>query len=742
MAQDVNVRIIVEGVQANQTVGDLKNNLQGVNDAQKNVTNSSNQMNQSLKNTSSNIKNLGVEGASRGIEKMAAGFSNLKLSSVAGGFRMLGAAIAANPIGAIATAVLALVNAFGGLENVMGIVTGQFNNMAASKKAINETMDKAIDGYAKEKVGLDKLFASLNDVTIKGEKRNEIIKTINEKYKDYLPNLLTEKTTAGDLAKAYDAVNKSLMRKAITQAKTQALEEATAKLLKGQMDAQREIASSQEIIDEQRRKGHGKVSQAARDNIKRNTEYLESSKKTYQKELELIEKSSKDLAKTLGINLDEIALNEDKKNAVIVASNTTTVKTLAEKQAESLKIIQDRYNKEVKTITDANLNENNLLKEKLATGIIKQEEYDTERLKLNINVNKSLLDLTSNFQLSKEEKDKIGAENEKKFSQIINDDKLKLNGSYYDALIALSKSNDEKIRLEKEKEAEAERLRKEAELEEEKRQYEQALNAFQNEFVLKKREIQLNDDLTEEERKIKLEEAELEFLRNKLSITALGNDEYFQLIQEITDKEIELNKNKNKKIEDDNKKRQEQLKAGFEAAINVGNQALGAFSALADAQLAIRTKGLEKGSEEEQKAAKRDFETRKKISIASAVISGLEGLVNIWTAKSTIPQPFDAIYRGVQTALLVGITAANIAKIKASTFQGTTPPSATDTGGGGGGGAAPEAPTFTPTSFFGLGQTTQFNPQEQGPTRVYVTEGDISNTQNRVRVVENRARFG
>ena len=162
---------------------------------------------------------------------------------------------------------------------------------------------------------------------------------------------------------------------------------------------------------------------------------------------------------------------------------------------------------------------------------------------------------------------------------------------------------------------------------------------------------------------------------------------------------------------------------------------------MADARLSIRTKGLEKGSIEEQKAAKRDFETRKKISIASAVISGIEGLVNIWTSKSTIPQPFDAIYRGVQTAFLVGTTAANIAKIKSSTFQGSTPPTqqTPPSGGGGGGG---QTPTFTPTSFFGLGQTTQFNPQEQGPTRVYVTEGDISNTQNRVRVVENRARFG
>ena len=254
---------------------------------------------------------------------------------------------------------------------------------------------------------------------------------------------------------------------------------------------------------------------------------------------------------------------------------------------------------------------------------------------------------------------------------------------------------------------------------------------------MKKRDLQLNDDLTEAERKIKLEEAELEFLRNKLSITALGNDEYFQLIQEITDKEVELNKAKNKKIEEDEKK-------NFEFIKKLNEEGFSAISSLSDSLFQIKRNNLKKGSEEEEKVAKRQFEVNKALSLSSAIVTGILTTMEAYKNGMKNPVPLLGPATAIVYATLAGLTSlANIAKIASTKFETKTLSTTSGGGGGGGGGgAAPEAPTFTPTSFFGLGQTTQFNPQEQGPTRVYVTEGDISNTQNRVRVVENRARFG
>jgi hypothetical protein len=206
--------------------------------------------------------------------------------------------------------VIGGINPFGLLLTAIPALISYLTSATSAQNAFNEAAESAIDTYVKEKVALDDLFFSLSDVNLKGEDRKAVIDEINNQYGQYLPNLLTEASTAEDVAAAYDLVNQALIRKAITQAKTQALEEATAKLLKGEMDAMKEIAESQAIIDEQKAKGYGKVSQGARDNIKRQQENIKYLKDEYQQSLKIIDQASKDLEKTL-----------------ITTSNTTTKTT-------------------------------------------------------------------------------------------------------------------------------------------------------------------------------------------------------------------------------------------------------------------------------------------------------------------------------------------------------------------------------------------------------------------------------
>ena len=125
------------------------------------------------------------------------------------------------------------------------------------------------------------------------------------------------------------------------------------------------------------------------------------------------------------------------------------------------------------------------------------------------------------------------------------------------------------------------------------------------------------------------------------------------------------------------------------------------------------------------------FERNKKLQIAQALISGAQGIVNIWSSPSTIPQPYDAIYKGIQTAVLVALTATQISKIKKAKFSG---------GGGSTGGGVPNlngagggsAPGLAPVS-----NTSTVVPQ--GDQQVFVTETDISATQNKVSVIEDQA---
>jgi len=202
-------------------------------------------------------------------------------------FRLLGGL---NPFGLLLTAIPAVIS----------LITGA----TSAQKTFNEAAESAIDNYAKEKVAVDELFNSLSDVNIKGDERSAVIEQINQQYGDYLPNMLTEASTAEEIAAAYDLVNQALIRKAVTQAKTQALEEATAKLLKQQTYSLDRIAKAEAIIAEQRAQGIKKVSQGARDDIKRQKQNIEDSKKEYQNSLKVIEQASQDLEKSLGLNAE------------------------------------------------------------------------------------------------------------------------------------------------------------------------------------------------------------------------------------------------------------------------------------------------------------------------------------------------------------------------------------------------------------------------------------------------------
>ena len=193
------------------------------------------------------------------------------------------------------------LNPFGLLLTVLPSVIQAISGATSAQKTFNEAAESAIDNYAKEKVAVDELFISLSDVNVKGDERSAVIDQINKQYGDYLPNLLTEASTAEEIAAAYDLVNQALIRKAVTQAKTQALEEETSKLLKGQMASLKEIALNEKIIQEQKDRGI-KPSKNALARIELEKQNIITYQKQYEESLKVIEKASKDLEKSLGLN--------------------------------------------------------------------------------------------------------------------------------------------------------------------------------------------------------------------------------------------------------------------------------------------------------------------------------------------------------------------------------------------------------------------------------------------------------
>ena len=130
---------------------------------------------------------------------------------------------------------------------------------------------------------------------------------------------------------------------------------------------------------------------------------------------------------------------------------------------------------------------------------------------------------------------------------------------------------------------------------------------------------------------------------------------------------------------------------------------------------------------------KRQFENDKKMQIAMAAINGAQALTSIFAQYPKFDGGFAMI---AALASSVITTAATIAKIKATTFQSTPAPAlpALDSGDGGAAGASTAAggAAITPVS-----NTSTI----LGGQQVFVTETDITETQNNVSVIEESATF-
>lgn len=130
---------------------------------------------------------------------------------------------------------------------------------------------------------------------------------------------------------------------------------------------------------------------------------------------------------------------------------------------------------------------------------------------------------------------------------------------------------------------------------------------------------------------------------------------------------------------------------------------------------------------------KKQFENDKKMQIAMAAINGAQALTSILAQYPKFDGGFAMI---AAMAGSVITTAATIAKIKATTFT-STPAAALPTldsgdtspdGAGGGGGGVQLSPVSNTSTILGNQQ-------------VFVTETDITNTQNNVSVIEESATF-
>jgi hypothetical protein len=249
-----------------------------------------------------------------------------------------------------------------------------------------------------------------------------------------------------------------------------------------------------------------------------------------------------------------------------------------------------------------------------------------------------------------------------------------------------------------------------------------ALKQLEAEKLLRDTKLQ-NDEAEEEIRRLAVED---EF-QNKLATL----EEQGLLTTEL---EIELTYAREQALFDikeefTEKERQSRLALNQER-LESATQVIGAIGSLNSAALANDLKNAGDNEAVKERLRKASFEREKKLNIAMALINGAQAQMSI---LAQTPKADFGVATVIAMAAAAATTIGQIAAIKSTTYQGggsTAPPPEAPvepTGPDAGGGAQINAVTNTSTIL--------------GNQQVFVTETDITDTQNNVSVIEESATF-
>ena len=170
------------------------------------------------------------------------------------------------------------------------------------------------------------------------------------------------------------------------------------------------------------------------------------------------------------------------------------------------------------------------------------------------------------------------------------------------------------------------------------------------------------------------------------------------------------------------------------------SKGIDALTNLSDIYFAGRLSQVKKGSKEEEALAKRQFNINKKLQLAGAIIDAGKAITSSLSVSPVtilgVPNP-----GGIAALAFTALTsAANIAKIASTKYEGggTAPTAPTPSLGGGGGGDTGAQPAqFNPLAA----QFVQNRPDQYTP-RAYVLAGDVASQQEVRENVADLARVG
>jgi hypothetical protein len=211
-------------------------------------------------------------------------------------------------------------------------------------------------------------------------------------------------------------------------------------------------------------------------------------------------------------------------------------------------------------------------------------------------------------------------------------------------------------------------------------------------------------------------------------------------IQDDADKQktakLKEETDKQNKIKED--ARQLEIK-GIQDNLDAAAAALNSINSLTSIGMDAKLKGVKKGSKEEEKILKQQFKQQKAMQLAMAAINGAQAILAILT----VPDFTLGIASGIRIAAAVAATAASIATISGTQFEGGgSTPNTPDVGGGGTSTTA-VAPASGPNLFGQANTGSQVNAGGSSSNNITVTavvsETEMTATQHFINNIQQNS---
>ena len=167
-----------------------------------------------------------------------------------------------------------------------------------------------------------------------------------------------------------------------------------------------------------------------------------------------------------------------------------------------------------------------------------------------------------------------------------------------------------------------------------------------------------------------------------------------------------------------------------------GKESFTAYAQIAATALSAVAQMMNGLAAEQDTSTKEGFEQQKKYQVAGATMSMLAGIASAWASSMKLGPIAGPIMGSILSAFMLATGIMQINKIKATEFNGN-------------GSVSSASATPNTSAVNSVIAPVQYTQDVQGANiegaikdaKVYVTETDITNTQNKVSVTENEARF-